>query len=466
MKAWEIAQKIYRTARPIVRSEEEQTWTDNVDVSGFYDDNLSLDWESNVPGSGAPEKIMVAAVQALENRGYVVSDRGYEQLEVGLRAMEKRDFVTLHKASAILRHELANAPKDPEAPYWKYHYYNSFEEYAAKVTFPEKRTISFTEQELSDKIRTGWLAQMIGGAMGTMVEGYTSENLYKAFGDVKDYIREPNTYNDDITFELAFLDAFEKKGYEVTSEDIALSWVGLIPCGWSAEEIAIRNIKNGIFPPESGTFRNPFNEWIGAQMRAGICGMVSPGDPYRAAALAWKDGEVSHANNGILGEVFNAVMTSLAFVEQDVETIVRRAMELIPSDSEYYSVIRFAYDCCKKYENWQDALRECEARYEKYNWIHAYPNACNEIIALMYGEGDFSRTIHIITMCGADVDCNAGMIMPVVAIRHGIDGIPQKYMHPAFEELDTYMRGRFRKLSLDELTEETLFSIQKAKQGI
>ena len=65
MKAWEKAQQIFREARPVVRSEEEQTWTDNVDVSQFYDDNLSLDWGSNVPGSGAPEKIMVAAVQAL-----------------------------------------------------------------------------------------------------------------------------------------------------------------------------------------------------------------------------------------------------------------------------------------------------------------------------------------------------------------------------------------------------------------
>ena len=69
MKAWEMAQEIFHNAQPVIRSEEEQTWTDNVDVSGFYDDNLSLDWGSNVPGSGAPEKIMVAAVQALENRG-------------------------------------------------------------------------------------------------------------------------------------------------------------------------------------------------------------------------------------------------------------------------------------------------------------------------------------------------------------------------------------------------------------
>ena len=93
MQAWEMAQKIFEEARPVIRSEEEQTWTDNVDVSVFYDNNLSLDWGSNVPGSGAPERIMVAAVQALENRGYRVSQEGYRLLNEGLAAWEEKDFV-------------------------------------------------------------------------------------------------------------------------------------------------------------------------------------------------------------------------------------------------------------------------------------------------------------------------------------------------------------------------------------
>ena len=112
MKAWEMAQDVYNNAQPVIRSEEEQTWTDNVDVSAFYDDNLSLDWGSNVPGSGAPEKIMVAAVQALENRGYRVSEEGYRLLKEGLQANEKKDFVKLHQISALMRRELAEAEKD------------------------------------------------------------------------------------------------------------------------------------------------------------------------------------------------------------------------------------------------------------------------------------------------------------------------------------------------------------------
>lgn len=462
MKAWEMAQNIFKSAHPVIRREEDQTWTDNVDVSCFYDDNLCLDWGSNVPGSGAPEKIMVAAIQALENRGYQVSEEGYRLLDDGLKAHERKDYVKLHQVSALLRKELAKAVKDPMSSYWQYTCYESFEQYEVSVTFPHACEPDIYSERFKSQIRAAWLSQLVGGAMGTMVEGYTHRNLLEAFGEVREYLREPNTYNDDITFELAFLDAFSRKGYEVTSEDIALSWVGLIPCGWSAEELALRNIKNGIFPPESGTHNNPFNEWIGAQMRGDVCGLMAPGNPYLAASLAWKDAEVSHANNGILGEVFNAVMTSLAFSDHDVKSIVRKSIDMIPKDSEYYSVVSFAWDCCHRYEKWQDALAACEEKYKKYNWIHAYPNACCEVIALFYGEGDFEETLHIITMCGIDVDCNAGMIMPVIAIIKGIESIPPKLVHPAFERLDTYMRGRFRSISLDELVDDTLYSIKKA----
>lgn len=463
MKAWEIAGELYRNAQPVIREEEEQTWTANISVSQFYDNLLCLDWASNVPGSGAPEKIMAAAIQAMENRGYTVSQRGYELLHQGIKAHAEKDFISLHKISAELRAELLHAVKDETAEYWKYRFYGSFEEYESQVQFPTPVPVDVETPKFREQMKGSWLSQMIGGAMGTMVEGYTSENLYKAFGEVNGYLREPNTFNDDITYELAFLDAFRTSGYSVTSKEIGLAWVGLVPCGWSAEEFALRNMKSGIMPPESGTFNNPFNEWIGAQMKGGVCGMVAPGNPRLAAKLAWADAEVAHANNGILGEVFNAVMTSLAFVESDIKAVVKNAIDMIPEDSEYFSVVSFAYDCCLKYEDWHQALKDCEQRYIRYNWIHAYPNACCEVIALMYGDGDYEKTLHIITMCGIDVDCNAGMIMPLLAIQQGMDIIPKHLLHPAFSELVTYMRG-YEKISLDELVNVTLESILHARK--
>lgn len=462
-KAWEMAYDLFSNAKPTVLNEDEQGWEPLKVVADFYDSILSLDWGSNVPGSGAPEIAMIAAVQALENRGYIV-ENAYELLEKGLKAHKENNKVELQKISAALRNEFLYAKKNNDSPYWTYKFYDSFEQYEQAVHFPETVLVDIDSEKFQDQIKAAWMSQLIGAAMGTMVEGYTSKNLYEAFGDVKDYIRKPNTYNDDITFEIAFIDAFKDKGYAVTSKDIALSWIGLIPVGWSAEELALRNIRAGMMPPESARWNNPFNEWIGAQMRGAICGMVAPGNPRLAAELAWKDGEVSHINNGILGEIFNAVMISLAFVNDNVKDVVKQAISMIPVDSEYYSVVKFAYDSCLKYSDWHEALAECEKKYIKYNWIHAYPNACCEIIALMYGEGDYEKTLNIITMCGIDADCNAGMIMPVLGIQKGMRIIPQRLQSPAFEKLVTYMRN-YEEIMLDDLVNDTLKYIKKAKIG-
>jgi len=462
MKAWEMAYDIFSNAEPRILKSEDQGWSSLSAVTEFYDAQLSLDWASNVPGSGAPEKIMIASIQALENRGYIV-ENGYELLERGMKAHSEGDKLNLQKISAEMRNAFMNAKKNEDSDYWKFKQYNNFEEYESKVCFDDAVDVDVNTNKFKDQINAAWTSQLIGAAMGTMVEGYTSKNLYKAFGDVKDYIREPNTYNDDITFEIAFLDAFKEKGYDVTSKDIALSWIALIPCGWSAEEIALRNIRAGLMPPESGKFNNPFNEWIGAQMRGAICGMVAPGDAHMAAKLAWKDGEVSHYNNGILGEILNAVMISMAFVMDDVKELVKYAINLIPDDSEYYSVVRFAYDSCLKHSDWHDALAECEQKYIKYNWIHAYPNACCEVIALMYGDGDYEKTLNIVTMCGLDADCNAGMIMPVLGIQKGMRIIPNRLNHPAFNKLITYMRS-YDEILLEDLVNDTLYYIKNAKE--
>lgn len=461
MKAWEIAANIFENAQPRLLTEEEELWEENLSVSDFYDSQVSLLWSSNVPGSGAPESSMVAAVQAMENRGYQATPETEQLLKDGLEAVKRHDMISLHQITARLRCELRRMPKDVNSSYWTHRYYQSFGEYASAVAFPQAVPVDIDSDAFREKIHASWLSQLIGAALGTMVEGYTSEKLYSTYGEVDGFLRTPDTYNDDITYELAFLKAFGECGYDVTSREIALAWIGLIPAGWSAEEIALGNIRSGLFPPASGVKVNPFNEWIGAQMRAGVCGMAAPGDAYQAARLAWADGEVSHANNGILGEVFNAVLTSLAFTEQDIRCLIRTAASLIPEDSEYYHVISFALECCGRYEDWHDALAACQERFHRYNWIHAYPNACCEVIALWYGNGDYEKTLRIIVMCGYDVDCNAAMILPVLAIQQGMGIIPKKLIHPNFSTITTYMRD-FRELRLEELVDDTLLSIKKA----
>ncbi len=459
MRAWEMERQLMDSAMPRVLEEEEQSWDIISELEEQADSYTRLLWDSRVPGSGAPERLMIAAVQAVENRGMRV-EGAEELIEKGLRALEEDDMPTLHSVTAKIMYAVNNAKNDESSSYWKYKIYNTWEEYEQDVEFQPKRQYNIHDEDFKQKIRAGWVAQIIGGAMGTALEGYITANLRKAFGEIRDYVRKPNTLNDDITYELAFLKAFEEKGYDVTAEDIALQWVALIPFGWSAEDIALKNLRSGIFPPQSGIHQNPFYEWIGAQMRGAICGMVAPGDPREAARLAFIDGTISHGNNGIIGEVFNALLVSLAFVETDIKKILEMSMDMLPKESEYYSVIKFAYESCRVSSDWEEAWHICERRFERYNWVHAYPNAAAEVVALWFGNGDFDDTMHIIAMEGQDVDCNAAQIMTALGIIGGMESIPKRWMEPIGDKLYTYVRT-MKEMTIEELVDWTVDSVRK-----
>jgi ADP-ribosylglycohydrolase len=311
-----------------------------------------------------------------------------------------------------------------------------------------------TVSDLFDRFYGGWLAQIVGGAFGTAVEGYSTEVIRRAFGEVHGYVRPPNTYNDDITYELAFLEAFRMKGYNVTAADIALEWVSRIPAGWSAEGVALSNLRLGIFPPESGRHGNPYCECIGAQMRGAICGLVSPGNPLMAARLAFENGSISHANNGILGEVFNALLVSLSFAAADVVELLQSTIQLIPAKSEYYEVITFAYGQCTEKGNWEDAWRACDERFKEYHWIHAYPNAAAEVIALFFSGNSFDRCMHVIGMEGLDVDCNAAQIGTVFGVMFGKQAVARSWVEPVGDSVLSYMR-RWEEASITQIARMT-----------
>lgn len=463
MKAWESEKELMKSAIPRILDETEQTWDAMETVEIQQDNALKLMWKSNVPGSGAPERVIVGAIQDMENRGMNV-EKAEELISKGIKALEQGNMVQLNIITSGVFYELNNALKNESSDYWKYEEYDSWDKYKNSVKFVPSVNLDVFSKEFEEKIYAGWMAQICGGALGTEIEGYTTDNLRKVFGEIRGYIRNPNTYNDDITYELAFLKAFDEKGYSITSRDIAQQWIGLVPAGWSAEEIALRNIKYGIYPPESGKFNNPYYEWIGAQMRGAVCGMTAPGNPVEAARLAYLDGVVSHHNNGVLGEIFNAVLVSLAFVEPDMRKIVEKTISMIPEDSEYYSVVKYAYDRCKTSNDWEKAWRACEEKYERYNWIHAYPNAAAEVVALWFGNGDFDETMHIIAMEGQDVDCNAAQIATAIGIIKGIEGINEEWTGPIGDDLNTYVRS-MKKIKISGLSDWTVNSIRKAVTG-
>lgn len=459
MKAWELTRDLLRNTQPVVRTEEEQTWEASERMAA-QDAELALFWKSQVPGSAAPENLMAGALQSLENKGYDLAPYG-DLLARGLQALAEQDFEKLYIIDMQLKIILNSAKPDSNHPSQKTVRYRQWSDFDNQVNWPTAIPVNVHLDSFEDKIRAGWLAQLVGAAAGTALEGYSAENIQHVFGDIKNYPREPNTYNDDITFEIAFLDAWEAKGSAVTSLDICERWTSLIPAAWSAEAIALANMRRGLVPPLTGTTHNPFDEWIGAQMRGVICGMVAPGDAREAARIAWLDGEISHAGNGILGEVFNAVMAARAFTIKDIRELLISTINLFADNTEYGAVIRHALETSRQCKNWQQAWTICDKRYEEFNWIHVYPNAAAQVIALWFGNGDFDHTLEIICNIGHDVDCNAAQILCVMAIQQGSQCIDQRWSAPLLhDDIVTYMR-RPAQIPFNELVSWTTNAVRK-----
>lgn len=461
MNAGERELQWMKEAYPEVVSKScEDNWMSYVKNGSQADEKLFKDWESFVPGSLAPCHLVVAAIQCMRNKGYQV-EAAEQLIDIGLKMARDRDGAALQVISAQIFRHLNRASKNEHSSYWNFKNYTTWEDVIANCEFPDMAAAPADRAALKEQIRAGWYGQLIGGALGTQIEGYCTDNIYKVFGEVTGYLRPPETYNDDITYEIAFLDAFSKQGYQITPDDIAYKWLELIADGYSAEEVALRNLRNGMFPPESGIHNNYYSDWIGAQMRTPIHGMAAPGNPGLAAKLAAMDSCISHSNNGIIGGVFNAILVSLAFVVKDMKQLVMDAIACLPKDSEFHQVVADTLVQCQEHSNWREAWKACEIKFQDYNWIHAYPNAAAEIIALWFGENDFDRTAMIITMAGLDVDCNAGPVLNVLGVAYGLDAIAEKWITPLGSEIQTIMR-KYRKIQIDELVDWTFSSIQKA----
>jgi len=82
--------------------------------------------------------------------------------------------------------------------------------------------------------------------------------------------------DDDMDYTILGLHILEQHGADFTSHNVANTWLSRLTyyLVYTAERIAYRNLVNNLWPPESATYHNPYREWIGAQIRADIWGMV------------------------------------------------------------------------------------------------------------------------------------------------------------------------------------------------
>ncbi len=314
-------------------------------------------------------------------------------------------------------------------------------------------------QDYHDRVYAGWLAKCIGVHFGGPLESWTYQDIRDNLGEVTDYLQEDGKIfkpDDDLVMPMIMMYAMEDavEPHEVTAEAIGRTWLDLLSkergaiwrggYGVSSEHTAYINLYHGIMAPMSGSAAlngKIISEQIGGQIFSDIWGLVLPNDPQGAADLAEKAASVSHDGEGINGGRFVAAMVSAAFSETDPGKLVEAGLSVIPTESEYATMVRDMVQFHKgDPEDWHNARDYLEDAWGYKNYpgvVHIIPNGAIIVIGMLYGEGDFSKSIVITNLCGWDTDCNVGNVAAVLGVAVGLQGIEDRWRPP----LKDYMVG-------------------------
>jgi ribokinase len=263
--------------------------------------------------------------------------------------------------------------------------------------------------------------------------------------------------DDDLNYPLLALLLLEQYGPDFTTDDVAQLWLSHLSGGrvFTAERAAYRNLLDGISPPDTATVRNPYREWIGAQIRGDLYGWVRPGDPRAAAALAWRDARLSHTRNGIYGAMYAAALVSAACVADDMHTVLDAGLSVVPAGSRFAEAVHVARDLAAHGTDFEDCVDGVYERYGELHRIHVLNNAALLTAALAACRGDYSATICATVSGGWDTDSNGATVGSVAGTLLGAATLPPRWIDPLRDRLSTSLPG-MNEIGFTELARRTL----------
>ena len=335
---------------------------------------------------------------------------------------------------------------------------------------------AYDQSTFEGKLHGAWMGRICGCLLGKIIESMRSDELIPFLKESGNYPMHRYVYrtdvsaetiakykfpfqgrhyvddldsmlpDDDLNYVIIAQEIIEKYGRDFTPSDVAHAWLAYQSrdCYWTAERVAYCNFVKGFYPPESAVYKNPYREWIGAQIRGDYFGYINPGQPEKAAEMAWRDASISHIKNGIYGEMFVAAMLAVAATTNNVEEIILGGLAQIPHTSRLYKSVTSIMDDFKRSVSQKDCFARIHEEYDEYTdygWCHTIPNAMIVVASLLYGKGDYAKSICMAVETAFDTDCNGATVGSILGMANGISTIPDYWMQPINDTLQTTIMG-------------------------
>ncbi|MBQ9411129.1 MAG: ADP-ribosylglycohydrolase family protein [Bacteroidales bacterium] len=322
----------------------------------------------------------------------------------------------------------------------------------ACAAVPEKAEVTLSKDAMMDKIMGGWAGQTIGVVYGAPTEfkfcgTIIPEEIPIGWGEgyVKHWWdRKPGLF-DDVYNDLTFAEAFEQLGLDASPKDLALRFAYAPYHLAHANQAGRYNVRQGIMPPESGHWlNNPHADDLDFQIEADFVGLMAPGMLPEALDIANRVGHIMNSGDGFYGGAYVAGLYSAAFIENDPAKIVDMALEAIPHESTFWQCINDVRLWHRKYPSdwkatWFELLKKwgadtgCPKGVGLSFDIDAKLNSAYVTIGMLYGGGDFGKSMEIATRCGQDSDCNPATVGGVLGVVYGLENIPSFWREPVME---------------------------------
>ena len=337
------------------------------------------------------------------------------------------------------------------------------------TVFPvEERYTILSKEEYMDRTTAGFLGQLVGFFSGyefvywgdgrarvampdswfEMCNGpYANPNPHKKHSDK--LLKNDETglweswmdddYSIDILNQYILRDMYAKYG-TVTSKVITDGWVkyNVYDMGGGHRSVGAYGLmsKYKYLPRFAGSweFGNRYSYCYEPCIENETLGMVTAGMPNTAAELSDIFAGVTSDQDPVVWTKFLVAMYSMAYFESDIPTLIRKAQQVIPSDTFTYKVIDGCFSLKEKYpDDWRAAVREAEEIFTLFhdrmiNDKTLEPNVNNSfvLLALLYGEGDYTETCKIVSLAGYDGDSTAAICMGLMGVLGGMKTLPEE----------------------------------------
>lgn len=302
---------------------------------------------------------------------------------------------------------------------------------------------------MRDKISAAWIGQMIGNIYGLPHENkYVNapgpENWPYGYTKNLDKLAKYNgAFSDDDTdVEYMYLLQMEKFGPEPSYNQLRDAWMYHIRDRvWLANRGALGLMHFGFTPPFTGNKDlNPHWYQIDPQLINEIWAVTAPGMVnYSASKSEWA-ARITSDDWGVEPTIFYGAMYSAAFFENDLNKLIEIGIKALPPDGRFTATAREMIALHKKYpHDWKAAWKEMADKYyvnepdmTKTIWNANLNGAC-AILAMLYGENDFQKTLDLSCAMGFDADNQAATVAGLMGIIGGMKGLPKNLYLPIKE---------------------------------